>query len=235
MTFPAVGSRPTACASRTGACGRAPASSRPALAVACAPCAGRADARTRSRSRGVVVAVLRDRIRVCLPRWARTSSHVVHRRPFQFVSQMVRRVLRRSLVTPTATRCGSCLRGPPPRVGLRPCWGRRSVSRGPAALQTRRHLRASQHFLRVRKPSLRARPHTENSRRSRPLVAPPCSAWRLRAASRRAARDHVEQRASPARAGVTGGHGSVLPRVREGGHYRADTVPESQSTSPVSQ
>ena len=93
---------------------------------------------------------------------------------------MVRRVLRRSFITPTATRCGSCLRGPPPRGGLRPCWGRRSVSRGPAALQTRKLAHARDFPARSRPP--------DSHRHPKPCAAPPCSSLRsCGAASRRTA------------------------------------------------
>ena len=99
---------------------------------------------------------------------------------------------------------------------------------GPPDPQTRRQAHA-------RVVAVHATP-SDGQPHPKPCAAPPCSSLRsCGAASRRTAQGLPRGELRPCFTNVTGGHGSVLPRVREGGHYRADIVPESESLSPVSE
>lgn len=97
--------------------------------------------------------------------------------------------------------------GRPQRVGLRPCWGRRSVSRGPAALQTRRRAH-------TRSFPARSRP-SDGHRHPKPCAAPPCSSrCSCGAASRRTAQGLPRGGLRPARSVAVSGAVGQSPAQR---------------------
>ena len=111
----------------------------------------------------------------------------------------------RCCLSPTATRCGSCLRGPPPTRRASPLLGAAiCVARacGPTDPQTRRRDHA-------RGFPARSRP-SDSHRHPKPCAAPPCSSLRsCGAASRRTAQGLPRGELRPARS--VAASGSVRP------------------------
>ena len=97
----------------------------------------------------------------------------------------------RCCLSPTATRCGSCLRGPPPTRRAPPLLGAAiGVARacGPPDPQIRRRTHARGFTARSRPP--------DGHRHPKPCAAPPCSSLKAPAARRHVARRRTGHGAS---------------------------------------
>lgn len=172
------------------------------------PCACRADARRHSITRLHVAWFPRDRVRAC--RWSSPAT------------DGFRRLVAVLSITSQQGGAASCRAAvcPPPRPAAAPAsagrpqrrrfalgWGRRSVSRGPAALQTRRCTHARGIPARSRPP--------DSHRHPKPCAAPPCSSLRsCGAASRRTAQGLPWGELRPARSVAASGSVRQSPAQR---------------------
>ena len=116
----------------------------------------------------------------------RTVSHVWSPSSPIRLNKAARRPCRAAVCPPPRPAAAPASAGRPRRVGLRPCWGRRSVSRGPAALQTRRRPHARSFPARSRPPDSQPHPTPLQAMRRAPVLVAKAPAARRHVARRRA-------------------------------------------------